>query len=60
MQNQILFRPLNQMFCEKKPWKKYMNRMAAPNVGGEYYKSVSHFLQHNFPERDDKIIYCSI
>ena len=34
-------------------------RMVAPNVEGEYYKSVHDFLQHNFPERDDKI-YCSI
>ena len=42
--------------CQKKPWKKYwMNRMAAPNVEGEYYKIVPYFLQHNFPEWDDKI-----
>ena len=37
-----------------------MNRMAAPNAGGEYYKSIPDFLQHNFPEWDDKRIYCSI
>ena len=29
-------------------------RMVAPNVEGEYYKSVHDFLQHNFPERDDQ------